>query len=240
MNGESERYPFWGYADLFLFIGLALPSLVAGAILTTGLVRLLNIPVRNRLFEALPAQFVGYGILFGLLAVVFRLHYKRPFWGSLRWTGAQFSALKLVLAGVAAALAVALASVALRTPDINSPMKEFLSSRSSVVLLAVFGTTLGPLCEELAFRGFMQPLLVRSLGAIPGVILAAVPFGLLHLQQYGWSWRHGLLITAAGACFGWMRHVTGSTKASAIMHMAYNCTFFLALVAQRDQFPQHW
>ncbi|MFB3827488.1 MAG: lysostaphin resistance A-like protein [Bryobacteraceae bacterium] len=240
MNGENQRYPFWGYADLFLFLGLSLPSLVAGALLTGGLVRLLHIPVRNRLFEALPAQFLGYGILFGLLAVIFRLHYKRPFWQSLGWTDARFSTAKLILAGMAAAMAVALASVVLRTPDINSPMKEFLSSRSSLVLLVVFGTTLGPLCEELAFRGFVQPLLVRSLGAAPGVILAAVPFGLLHLQQYGWSWRHGLLITAAGASFGWMRHVTGSTRASAIMHMAYNCAFFLALVAQPDQFPRHW
>ena len=119
-------------------------------------------------------------------------------------------------------------------------MKEFLTRRSSVVLLAIFGTTLGPLCEELAFRGFMQPLFVRSLGAIPGILLAAVPFGLLHLQQYGWSWRHGLLITLAGAAFGWMRHATGSTKASVIMHVAYNSMFFLALVAQRKELPSQW
>jgi hypothetical protein len=119
-------------------------------------------------------------------------------------------------------------------------MKQLLSDRTSVLLVAVFGITLGPLCEELAFRGFMQPLLVRSLGAAPGVILAAVPFGLLHLQQYGFSWRHGLLITAAGAGFGWMRHRSGSTRASTIMHAAYNTTFFLALLAQRKDLPHTW
>ena len=47
----------------------------------------------------------------------------------------------------------------------------------------------------------------------------------MHFQEYGNSWRHALLITAAGASFGWMRYRTGSTKAAAVMHSAYNCVF---------------
>jgi membrane protease YdiL (CAAX protease family) len=112
-------------------------------------------------------------------------------------------------------------------------MKELLSDPVSIALIAVFGTTLGPVCEELVFRGFLQPLLVRSLGAVAGIFATAVPFGLLHLQQYGFSWRHGLLITCAGAAFGWMRHTTGSTRASTLMHAAYNGLFFLVLLTQR-------
>jgi membrane protease YdiL (CAAX protease family) len=63
--------------------------------------------------------------------------------------------------------------------------------------------------------------------------MAAVPFGLLHLQQYGNSWRHVLLITLAGAAFGWMRYRTGSTKAAVIMHAAYNGVFFVLLAVQQ-------
>jgi membrane protease YdiL (CAAX protease family) len=103
----------------------------------------------------------------------------------------------------------------------------------SRILLAVFGTTLGPLCEELAFRGFLQPLLVRSLGAVTGILAAAIPFGLLHYQEYGNSWRHALIISLAGAAFGWMRHATGSTKASTIMHASYNALFFFAMFSQK-------
>jgi membrane protease YdiL (CAAX protease family) len=83
--------------------------------------------------------------------------------------------------------------------------------------------------EELIFRGFLQPLLVRSLGAVPGILAAAVPFGLLHFSEYGNSWRHAVLISGAGAAFGWMRHATGSTKASTLMHAAYNALFFASL-----------
>jgi len=131
------------------------------------------------------------------------------------------------------AIAVMLASVLMRTPDIDSPMKALLADRTSVLLIAVLGTTLAPVFEEIVFRGFLQPLLVRSLGAAPGILLAAVPFGLLHLQEYGFSWRHGLLISLAGAAFGWMRQRSGSTRAAALMHAAYNSTFFLLLAAQQ-------
>ena len=62
-----------------------------------------------------------------------------------------------------------------------------------------------------------------------GILLAAIPFGLLHFPEYGNSWRHALLISGAGVAFGWMRQVTGSTKASTLMHAAYNALFFAAL-----------
>jgi membrane protease YdiL (CAAX protease family) len=104
-----------------------------------------------------------------------------------------------------------------------------MQDRASIAIIGVFGVTLGPMAEELAFRGFLQPLLVRSLGVLPGIVVAALPFGLLHFSEYGNSWRHVVLICAAGVAFGWMRHVTGSTRASTLMHSAYNALFFAAL-----------
>jgi len=97
--------------------------------------------------------------------------------------------------------------------------------------------TLGPVCEELAFRGFLQPLLVRSLGPVGGVLAAAVPFGLLHIPEYGNSWRHGVVITLAGAAFGCVRQATGSTKASTVMHASYNFLFFFVLISQGRNLP---
>ena len=71
--------------------------------------------------------------------------------------------------------------------------------------------------------------LKEQLGAIPGVILSAIPFGLLHYREFGNSWRHAVLIALAGTTFGWMRQVTGSTKASALMHASYNALIFIAV-----------
>jgi membrane protease YdiL (CAAX protease family) len=100
--------------------------------------------------------------------------------------------------------------------------------------------SVGPVFEEVVFRGFMQPLFARTFGAAAGVLLAALPFGLLHLQQYGFNWQQGLLITLAGAAFGWVRHRSGSTRTAAIMHAAYNSTVFLAVLANPKELPTTW
>jgi membrane protease YdiL (CAAX protease family) len=132
------------------------------------------------------------------------------------------------------------ASNLIRLPDTPNSMTELMETRTAVLLMAIFGITVAPLCEELAFRGFLQPLLVRSLGAAPGILLAAIPFGLLHYQEYGNSWRHALIISTAGAAFGAMRQFTGSTKAAALMHASYNALFFFAMLSDSKDMPHTW
>jgi membrane protease YdiL (CAAX protease family) len=237
---EAEPYPFWSYADLVVFFGLALPCLLLGAITVKVVLWGFGIYVHSQALQLVPAQFVGYGYLFFVLYLLLKLHYGRPFWPSLRWVRGRPGAARAVLYGFVLAFGVALLGTALRTPDIQTPMKDLLSDRSSMLLIAIFAVTLGPLCEELAFRGFLQPVLVKSFGAVAGVVLAAVPFGLLHLSQYGGSWRHGFLITVAGAAFGWMRQASGSTRATTVMHAAYNFIFFAAMFTQKGTIPHTW
>jgi uncharacterized protein len=227
----EEDYPFWGYLDLLAFLLIAMLGLMVDAMLVSTIVSVTHF---KPLYVELPAQFLLYGFLLSMLALIFRRYYGRPFWQSLGWTPpSSFSLGSLAVGGVLLAFAVMIASVVLRTPNIKSPMQELLSNPTSVLLVGILGMTLGPLCEELIFRGFLQPVLIRSLGVAGGIVGAAVPFGLLHLQEYGYSWRHGLLITAAGATFGWMRHRTGSTKAAAVMHAAYNGVFFVLVIVQQ-------
>ncbi len=221
-----ERYPFWGYSDFLLFAGLAIPSLLVGLITVRTILRLLRIRTTVQAAELIPEQFLGYLLLFGALAVIFRVQYGKPFWHSLGWVPIRMPFTLVIAAGVVTAFAVAYVSTLLRTPNTPNAMTELMRERSAVILLAIFGTTVGPLCEELAFRGFLQPLLVRTFGAVAGILLAALPFGLLHFQEYGYSWRHVVLISLAGSAFGWMRHASGSTKAATLMHASYNALFF--------------
>ncbi len=229
---EPERYPFWSYGDLILFAGLAIPCMLLGLAFVKAAFWILHLHPAVKTWELLADQFAGYALLFGSLAAIFRLQYDRPFWSSLAWTNSRLHLVWIVLAGLAAAIAVSLLASAIGTPNTGNPMMDLLKDRTSIALIAIFGITLGPLCEELAFRGFLQPLVVRSLGTIPGILAAALPFGLLHFQEYGNSWKHVLLISLAGAAFGWMRHATGSTKAATIMHGVYNALNFAAFIAQ--------
>jgi membrane protease YdiL (CAAX protease family) len=224
----EERSPFWGYGDLLLFIGLAVPAMLAGV----GLVKVCLYFARvhpSRAAEALAMQFAGYLFLFLVLLMIFRMQYERPFWRSLGWTPISLPPAWVAISGWLTAFAVAGTAWLIHTPVTSNPLTELMEDRPSMILIGIFGVTLGPVAEELVFRGFLQPLLVRSLGAAAGIVLAAVPFGLLHYSEYGNSWRHAVLISGAGAAFGWMRHTTGSTKASSLMHAAYNALFFAAL-----------
>jgi membrane protease YdiL (CAAX protease family) len=91
------------------------------------------------------------------------------------------------------------------------------------------------LCEELIFRGFVLPLLVRSIGPLGGILLTAIPFALMHGPQYHWSWQHLALLSGVGCAFGWARYSTGSTAVPAVMHAGYNATLFAAyLLAKRE------
>jgi membrane protease YdiL (CAAX protease family) len=230
---EQEPEVFWGYAELFLFAGLAIPAMLAGYGLVRAVLTVFRLhPIRAA--EVLMEQFVGYFFLFLVLVVVFRMQYGRPFWRSLGWKPLALPAFSLVAAGWLTAVAVVGIGLLLRTPTTENALTELMKDRVSLILVGFFGITLGPLAEELAFRGFLQPVLVRSFGAVAGIVLASLPFGLLHLAEYGYSWRHVVLITGAGAAFGWVRHRTGSTKAATLMHAAYNLLFFAALWSSRQ------
>jgi membrane protease YdiL (CAAX protease family) len=195
------------------------------------LLQLLHLRPISAVAGLLLGQSAGYALLFGALIAMFRLHYGRPFLRSVGWVQPRHPLGVLVLLGFATALGVQFIGLMIQTPTTTNPMMQLLHDRAAVVLIGIFGVTIGPVCEELAFRGLLQPLLVRSLGVAPGIIAAAIPFGLLHLPEYAYSWQHGVLITLAGSAFGWVRHSTGSVKAASVMHAAYNGFLFLALVS---------
>jgi membrane protease YdiL (CAAX protease family) len=235
-----EKTPFWGYNDLLLFIGLAPVCLILGYALVKLPLRVLHIHPAVQVEEAIPEQLIGYLFLFCALGLIFRLGYGRPFWKSLGWTSMRLPLGVIVCFGVLTGVIVVLASSLIRLPDKANPMTELMDTRTAILLMSVFGTTVAPVCEELAFRGFLQPLLARSLGVTPGILLAAIPFGMLHYSEYGDSWRHALIISAAGAAFGAMRQFSGSTKAAALMHASYNAFFFLAIFADGKDLPHSW
>jgi membrane protease YdiL (CAAX protease family) len=240
LTAQDEEEVFWTWQDLAVFLGLALPCLVGGAMIVKVVLLALYVSTPNKALELLPGQFVGYALLYSALALLFRTHYHRPFWRSLGWRWPRLGIPSIVALGMALAFCIAVLGALLKTPEVPSPMKDLLSDRTSLIAVAIFGVTFGPMCEELAFRGFMQPLFIRSLGVVPGIVLSAMGFGLLHLPQYGFTWQHGVLITLAGAGFGWMRWISRSTLGSTIMHSAYNLTLFVGFFAGGSKAPHTW
>ena len=225
-----EREPFWGYGDLLIFVGLAIPCMVLGLVAIKAVFWILRLHPAVKTWEQLAEQFAGFVLLLGALAALFRAQYNRPFWRSLGWVTPRLPFYSIVTSGVGLAVAILFFGALIRTPNTANPLTEMLKDPTSLVLVAIFGSIVAPVWEELIFRGFLQPLLVRSLGGVAGIVATTIPFGMLHFQEYGKSWRHVLLISISGAAFGWMRQSTGSTKAAAGMHSAYNAFQFVLLL----------
>lgn len=226
--------PFWSWMEVGMFLALVLASWVFFGLIggLAGFVAGGN--TTATVAVGLAVQFIAYLVGFIGIALMFRARYGMPFWRSLGWRMDWWLTLPMLFGGLVLAIVVAFGSVLLGAKPGESPMEKLLHDPATVAVLAVLGTTAGPLAEELMFRGLVQPLLVRRLGAIAGILLTAAPFGLLHGSQYGWSWQHIVLILAAGTAFGWVRHLTGSTALATLMHAGYNATFFVLLAIQRS------
>lgn len=98
----------------------------------------------------------------------------------------------------------------------------------------VLQLTLGPVLEEIVFRGYLFALVTWSLRRLTTnlvlnwlvIVTAAVVFALAHLTQPGVSWLQLVCITSTGTLYGWVRQHSGSTAAAAASHAVYNLTLY--------------
>ncbi len=115
------------------------------------------------------------------------------------------------------------------------------SSGSGAVLsedwrLALLQVTLGPVLEEVLFRGYLFAVLVSALKNVVEdplrerlvVMTSATVFALAHCAQPGVSWLQFACITSTGMLYGWLRYASGSTAPAAASHAVYNLTLYAA------------
>ena len=225
---QQREIPFWSYLDVALLVGLILPCLLGASVVTQLLAVIIPPLAQAKVWLSMGLFYV---LWFGALYLVLKVrYYDEPFGRALAWIYPRRGLALAIFSGPFFAILMGILGALLRTPMVDLPIKKLLHGQLSLALFGVFSVILGPVTEELAFRGFFMPLLVRSYGPAAGIVLTAIPFGLLHGAQYGWLWQYIVLVSAAGALFGVVRQYTGSTLASAAMHSSYNLTFFVAYI----------
>ena len=219
--------PFWGFGEVFMMVAV---FIIALALVGSSAVGVLHDNARLGYWQV-TEEFVAYLILFAAIKLVF-FWAGKPLFRSLGWVPQPFPAVTLVTLGLVLSLFSGILLIVLRTPEIQTPFEKMLSdSIFSRIALTVFGVTAGPVIEELLFRGFIQPVMTSAIGVFPGILLTSILFGALHLSQNAGMWQSGAIITLAGFAFGTVRHISGSTKASSLMHIGYNSLpFFLTLL----------
>ena len=101
--------------------------------------------------------------------------------------------------------------------------------------LVALQVTLGPVLEEIVFRGYLFTFLTRLFRKVPNeagrrrliVVFAAVVFAVVHdLAQPGVNSLQLACITATGTLYGWIRCRSGSTAPAAVSHAIYNLALY--------------
>jgi membrane protease YdiL (CAAX protease family) len=237
----SEETPIWTGWDVLRIAVIALATLslfgglaVAVASRVTSHWKSLGDLTRDALI-IIPAQLLSYAIVFAFMYIVMTRVHHQPFWTAVRWNWPVRSWIGYVGIGAGLAILVPIISSHLPIPK-SLPIDQMFRSPADAYAMMIFGVVVAPFMEELFFRGFLYPVLVRRLGVLAAVIVTAALFALIHSSQLGRSWSALLIIFIVGLVLTTVRAVRKSVATSWLAHMAYNATLSLLLFIGTDAF----
>ena len=232
--------PVWNGWDVLLIAGLTVVTMVVLQLAVLLAAHRFWYPqesmadVSKKSILLIASQFLLYIPVAACMVALVEGKYHVGFWQAIRWNWPR-SGWKLLALGGAMFFALGLLQSLLPMPK-DTPFEHLFDRPLDAYLLSIIAVTLGPLMEELFFRGFMYPVLARRMGMLWGIALTALPFGLIHLPQYGWAWGAALVIFLVGVVCGVVRAVTRSVGASFLVHAGFNGTQMLIAVVMTQGF----
>ena len=137
---------------------------------------------------------------------------------------------KVILIGVASGVLLLLVDVASsavltsifgvsKAVEESNAILTDLSSSTLGLISVIVALSLTGICEEFAFRGFLQNTINRKYGFAPAVIISSVAFGLFHFDPQ-FVYIIGTIL--AGLVLGYVYHRWNSYVVSAIAHSTLN------------------
>jgi CAAX protease family protein len=217
-----------------LFVGVFIAMLVArvGIYPHRSLGEIARIPL-----VVVAGQSLAYLLILGYMYVLVTRERHRPdFLAAIHWNWPPRSVFAAcLLGGVVLSVALQVLAHFLPIPK-ELPIDSFFQTTAEAWALSILSVTLAPLMEELFFRGFLYPVLARSLGLPVAVFLTALGFAALHGMQLMFSWGPVLVIFLVGVVLTLVRAKTNSVASGVLIHMAYNGTITVAMFAATDGF----
>jgi membrane protease YdiL (CAAX protease family) len=145
----------------------------------------------------------------------------------------------------AAAYCIAAVALGLVVPLIGGKLTELLAHGHAVpqdvkqlgggastgfrIALTLVVASVGPLVEELLFRGVLLSALLRRLRTGWAVLASAVLFALVHLPDLRWLWYALPNLALLGVVLAWLRLRSGSLWPAVLAHAINNLLAMLAL-----------
>jgi uncharacterized protein len=238
---KAGENPVWSGWDVLQIAGLTLLlTLFVVPLLTVTGAHVFVYPheswleVARKPVLALLSQLLSYVVVVLYMILLVQGKYRARFFQAIRWNWPGIAGVSFLGVGVLM-LGFDILARFLPMPK-TTPFDQFFDRPFDAYLTAAFAVTLGPLIEEIFFRGFLYPVVARRLGVGWGILLTALPFGLMHLAQYGYSWGAVLIVFLVGVVLTAVRAMTKSVAASFLAHVGYNGTLMALAAWSTDGF----
>ena len=140
--------------------------------------------------------------------------------------GFASGALLLFVNIIVSAVLTSIFGVSQAVEESNAIILE-LSASTEGLIAVVAALALAGVCEEFAFRGFLQSTLTRRYSFIPAVIASAFAFGLFHFDP---QLVYILSALTAGLVLGYVYHRWNSYVVVAIAHSTMNLVVLVTLL----------
>jgi len=248
---EDLRTPWsWGHLAIFIlfaFISLffleACFEIFVLLKLRLGLTELQKLATTSATYVT-ARQALWFAALMLYLFAAARLRDGGPFWHTLGWKPLRprsgtprTAALLYLLGGCGMAVGVAIAARLVGTKD-KLPIEALFQNRRGVLLVMTLAILGAPLVEETIFRGYIYPVVARSLGVPAGVVITGTLFGLMHAAQLWGAWGIVALLVLVGMVLTYARARTGTVLASYLLHLGYNTLLFIGTSISTRGFRQ--
>lgn len=237
-NANRKRYPmFILIAFLPLFIMLCLNTAATLPAMGIGIYMMIqngeefspnDIAAILAFPEAQNALTIGF-ICYALVSIViFYIWYKKVFLKHQIKIGNKdvFSIKRVVLTvlliiGTSSLISLGLYALNALAPSLMESYSETMNSvglGSNFLTTLVYACILGPIAEELMFRGVTQGYLRRSgINAAAVIVIQAILFGIAHMNPVQSTYA-----TVFGLSLGLIRYKYGNIRITALAHIVFN------------------
>lgn len=213
------RYPLWPViAALAAGTGITMFSYQFAKDIGDGTAEFIGVPVGIIAATAMSGSFAATGIAFSVV------RYREPFaaLGFVKTIGIKpyLFAVAMWLVGLSVLMFWVQALIWFGVDSLVPPdtaKKALDEAGGSIIVTIVLVGILGPIAEEIFFRGYVLPGLVKKFGIGWALVLSSLMFGLFHIDP-------GAIVPtfALGLALGWVYLKTGSIWPAMFAHGLHN------------------
>lgn len=223
----------WGV--LAILAGLAIPLILWGSSLAIAIAQ--DAATELSSVEIITSLILTIVILDGIFVAVpafFSLRRYRLGWEGLGFHSFDRDNFRLAVIAAAAAWGAVVVYGLLLTLILGEgavpeqDVEELFGSKAVLPVVGVAVVLAAPFAEEVFFRGFVFPGLIRPLGVAGAILASGLLFAMFHVTGPDSA---GLIIpfTPIGMLFAWLYYHTGTIWTSIAAHLVFNLVSFVLL-----------